>query len=364
MDDVDADAWDRIAGDAGFYLSHRWLRHEEDSTTATARYVLVTDTNARLVAATPVYLVESELNPGYRPHEQLTGVAEAKPLVVAGARRGYHNSPLLDSELAPEDRADCLRLLVQTVEELVHAYEAEQAWWLYVRDEVAAELKAATGAEVAHLQKLDAAIALPGADFDSYLRSLPSKRRVVISRERRRFCEAGYEVRRLKLSECWQETGGLLAELQGKYGHSAAPEPMRRLLRAQAEGLGDTGTVIGCFLGEHMVGFSLCYEFAGTCWIRATGFDYDRLHGAAEYFSLVFYEPIQDAYRSQGLRRLHLGTSSSRAKALRGAQLSPLWAIPNNRGYGGAPAPVVSANRRLAGTWEAELGHYAPVITI
>ncbi|SEM59904.1 hypothetical protein [Streptacidiphilus jiangxiensis] len=364
LDDVDATEWDRIAVDAGLYLSHRWLRHEENSPAVTARYVLLTGPTGRLLAATPVYRVHNELNAGYRPHERLAGVTEAARLVIAGARRGYRNAPLLDPSLTQGERTTCLRLLGDCVSGVADGFGADQAWWLYVQDEVVEELRGATGVATAHLQKLDAAIDLPGDDFEAYLAALPRKRRSVVRTEERRFAEAGYELRQLPLSACWSQAGELLARLQDKYGHAPDPEPLRRLLREQAAGLGDTGTVRACYVDDdRMVGFSLAYDFAGTTWIRAAGFDYPRLLGAQEYFSLAFYQPIRDAYRDGRVRRVHLGASSAQAKALRGARLTPLWAVPNSPTHQAEPAQVRSANQRLADSWRSELGSHAPELT-
>ncbi|WP_063838187.1 peptidogalycan biosysnthesis protein [Saccharothrix sp. ST-888] len=361
LDDVAESEWDRLAAgaEAGFYLSHRWLRNEENSATATAGYILITDDASRLVGAAPVYLVREEPNAGYRPHEALAGVRPADRLLIAGARRGYLNAPLLDPGLDAGTREECLRLLVAGVAQAARELRADQAWWLYVHDGAVAELAAATGSRVPQLQGLDAAIQLPGSSFEDYLGTFPVRRRYAIRKELNSFQAAGYELRQLKLSECWSEAGDLLAQLQGKYGHPADPEPLKQLLRRQADGLRDSGTVLSCFRDDRMVGFALIYDFAGTTWLRATGFDYDRLVGAAEYFALSCYQPIEHAYRSTDLRRMHLGKGTAEAKARRGAQLSPLWAVPNDDSYADADA-VVAANHRLADAWQAELGQRAP----
>ncbi|WP_052441278.1 peptidogalycan biosysnthesis protein [Streptacidiphilus anmyonensis] len=362
LDDVPAAAWDRLAAvaEAGFYLSHRWLRHEEDSVTATAGYVLVTDEASRLVGAAPVYLVHQEPNAGYRPDQVLTGVRPADRLLIAGARRGYRNAPLLHPDLDTAAREDCLRLLVDAVAQVAREWEADQAWWLYVHDDVAAALATATGARVPQLQGTDAAVSLPGNGFDDYLGAFPARRQYAIRKELSSFGAAAYDLRRLKLSQCWSQAGDLLAQLQGKYGHPAEPEPLRQLLRRQADGLADSGTVLGCFRDDRMVGFALTYDFAGTVWLRATGFDYDRLAGAAEYFALSCYQPIEHAYRSSNLRRMHLGKGTAQAKSRRGARLSPLWAVPNDPSHAADDDVVVAANHRLAETWRAELGDHAP----
>ncbi|MBT2395805.1 GNAT family N-acetyltransferase [Streptomyces sp. ISL-100] len=323
---VPREEWDALAGSVGLYLSHRWLTAQESDPTAQPRYALVHDDAGRLVAATPLYVVHCEPNALYRVAELVPGAAPERRVVVAGARRGYLNAPLLHPSLAAGERRRCLELLLEAARTLGARHEA-QPWWLYVKDSAAKELADVCGTDPVHLQQ-DAAIPLPGSSFDDYLGTLPSKRRVVIRRERRAFQEAGYEVRELRLSECADRAGELLAGLQDRHGHGSEPAAMAGLLRQQADGMGDSGTVLGCFLGGTMVGFSLFYRFGGTVWVRALGFDYPRLRGAQEYFSLAYYLPIEHAYRS-GETELHLGMDSIRAKTLRGAEVSPLWAIAN-----------------------------------
>jgi hypothetical protein len=110
--------------------------------------------------------------------------------------------------------------------------------------------------------------------------------------------EAGYELRTLRLSECADSAGALLAQLQQRHGHAADPGVMDRLLRDQADGMADGGVVLAAYADGRMVAFSLSYRRAGTVWLRATGYDYDyaRLGGAHEYFNLVSYLPLEDAY--------------------------------------------------------------------
>ncbi|MEU3827551.1 GNAT family N-acetyltransferase [Streptomyces sp. NPDC029080] len=326
--EVSAAEWDALAAPAGLYLSHRWLAAQQHDPTARVRYALVHD-GGHLVAAAPLYLIDTEPNALYRVHDLVPGRTPARTL-LAGARRGYLNAPLLHHRLTPGRRREALNSLLTAAASLAEAHRA-QSWWLYVTDSAAAELADACGTEPVRLAD-DARIPLPGGTFDDYLAALPSKRRVAVRRERRAFAEAGYEVRTLRLSECADTAGALLARLQERYGHSADPDAMARLLRDQADGMADGGVVLAAYADGRMAGFSLYYHHADTLWLRATGYDYDRLRGAHEYFNLVCYLPIEDAY-ARGATALHLGMDSLRAKTLRGAVTAPLWAIE------GAPPP-------------------------
>lgn len=320
--DIPAAEWDALASPAGLYLSHQWLAAQQQDPTAEVHYAVVHD-GGHLIAAVPLYVVDTEPNSLYRVHEIVPGRTPART-VLAGARRGYLNAPLLHPRLAPARRREALSHLVTAAGSLASA-RAAQPWWLYVTDTEAAELAAACGTRPVRLSQ-DARIPLPGSTFDDYLAGLPSKRRVSIRRERRAFAEAGYELRTLRLSECAGTAGALLAQLQERHGHSADPAAMAGLLRDQAAGMADTGTVLAAYADDRMVAFSLYYRHAGTVWLRATGYDYARLRAAHEYFNLVYYLPIEAAY-AHCATALHLGMESLHAKTLRGAVTSSLWAV-------------------------------------
>ncbi|MBW5481338.1 GNAT family N-acetyltransferase [Streptomyces bambusae] len=320
--DVPADRWDALSAQAGFYLSHRWLSAQQHDPTARVRYALVHD-EGRLIAAAPLYVVDTEPNDLYRVHEIVPGRAPGRT-VLAGARRGYLNAPLLHPRLTPDRRREALGRLVAASRSLAAAEQA-QPWWLYVTDAAAAELADVCNAVPVQLNQ-DARIPLPGSTFDDYLAGLPSKRRVTIRRERRAFAEAGYELRTLRLSECADAAGALAAQLQGRHGHPADPGFMAALLREQAEGMADTGIVHAAYAENRMIAFSLFYLHADTVWIRSTGYEYAQLRGAHEYFNLVYYLPIEYAY-AHGATALHLGMESLRAKTFRGAVTSALWAV-------------------------------------
>ncbi|MEV8016109.1 GNAT family N-acetyltransferase [Streptomyces sp. NPDC086554] len=320
--DVPAASWDALAAPVGLYLSHQWLAAQQQDPTALVRYALVHD-DGQLIAAAPLYVVDNEPNDLYRVHELVPGRAPTRTL-FAGARRGYLNAPLLHPRLTPDRRSEALSRLVAAAGSLA-ADQKAQPWWLYVTDAAAAELADACGTKPVQLNQ-DARIPLAGSTFDDYLAGLPSKRRVTIRRERRAFAEAGYELRTLRLSECADAAGALAAQLQERHGHPADPAFMTRLLREQADGMADSGIVCAAYAEGRMVAFSLFYRYADTVWLRSTGYDYARLGGAHEYFNLVYYLPIEHAY-AHGATALHLGMESLRAKTLRGAVASPLWAI-------------------------------------
>ncbi|GAA0286150.1 hypothetical protein GCM10010302_25540 [Streptomyces polychromogenes] len=305
----------------------QWPAAQQHDPTALVRYALVHD-EGRLVAAAPLYVVDTEPNDLYRVHEVVPG-QEPGRVVLAGSRRGYVNAPLLHPRLAPPRRGEALGRLVAAARSLAEAGRA-RPWWLYVTDAAAAELADACGAAPVRLNE-EARIPLPGGSFEDYLAGLPRARRTCVRRERRAFAEAGYELRTLRLSECADEAGALAAQLQARHHHPVDPGFMAALLREQAEGMAGTGVVHAAYAEGRMAAFSLFSLHAGAVWLRSTGYDYDRLRGA--------HLPIEYAY-AHGATAVHLGMESLRAKTLRGGVTSALWAVAG--GVPPGPAQTVT----------------------
>lgn len=313
--------WDRLARHASVYLSHRWLAGEENDPTATASYALVRDDDGTLAAAAPLYLVHDEPNAYYEPPHLPPGTR--KPRVIAGARRGYNNAPLTDPHLPEDLDAQCLALLRETARDHAGRHGTTH-WWPYLTESATRRLAPLYGTP-AHRVEDDATIPLPGAGFDDYLASLPSKRRVAIRHERAAFGAAGLDVRHERLADCYEDAGRLLAALQRSHGHGDDTAAMTSLLRRQADAMGEQARVVATYEGSLMTGFCLYYHHGGTTWLRAVGLDPERPAPFA-YFALTYYAPIEAAYR-HGATALHAGMKAIEAKRLRGARVSGLYAL-------------------------------------
>ncbi|QOV33834.1 N-acetyltransferase [Streptomyces ferrugineus] len=313
--------WDRLARHASVYLSHRWLAGEESDPTATASYALVRDEADTLVAAAPLYLVHDEPNAYYRPTH--LAPATARPRVLAGARRGYHNTPLTDPRLPDDLAAQCLTLLREAARDHAERHGTTH-WWPYLT-ESATHMLAPLYATPPHRMEDDATIPLPGAGFDDYLASLPSKRRVAIRHERAAFAAAGLDIRHQPLIDCYEDAGRLLAALQRSHGHADDAAAMTHVLERQAVAMGEQARVVAAHAGPRMTGFCLYYHQGGTTWLRAVGIDPEHPAPFA-YFALTYYAPIEDAYR-RGSTALHAGMKAVEAKRRRGARISGLYAL-------------------------------------
>lgn len=173
LHDLPAAEWEHLARPAGLYLSHRWLVGEESDATATAAYALVRDRGGTLLAGAPLYLVRDEPNDRYRPETVLP--PHLRPRVIAGARRGYHNTPLTRPGLAPADRDACLVLLRDTARRFAAGHGTTH-WWPYLTARAATRLAPLYPGPPLHLED-DALIPLPGTGFDDYVAALPARRR-------------------------------------------------------------------------------------------------------------------------------------------------------------------------------------------
>ncbi|MFE3580937.1 peptidogalycan biosysnthesis protein [Streptomyces vinaceus] len=333
--EVPAAEWEHLARPAGLYLSHRWLAGEEEDPTATCAYALVRDPDGALLAAAPLHLVRDEPNDGYRPETVLP--PHLRPRVIAGARRGYHNTPLTAPGLNPGRRDACLALLQGAVRAFADRHGTTH-WWPYLTTAAAARLAPLYPDPALHLED-DALIPLPGTGIDDYISSLPSQRRVGIRRERRLFAAAGPVVRRQVLADCFEEAAVLLAGHQQDHGHDRdGIGPMTALLKRQAAAMGSEARVVAAYDGHRMTGFCLYYHYGTTTWIRAVALDRD--HPTPHlYFNLMYYLPVEDAY-AHGTTALHAGMTTIEAKRRRGARVSGLYALVDRHpaAPGGAPA--------------------------
>ncbi|GHH43725.1 GNAT family N-acetyltransferase [Streptomyces candidus] len=319
---VPAAEWEHLARPASFYLSHRWLSGEEEDPTATCAYALVRDHEGSLLAAAPLYLVRDEPNDYYQPGTVLP--EHLRPRVIAGARRGYHNTPLTAPDLGAGQRDACLILLRNAARHFSHRHHTTH-WWPYLTTPATTQLAPFYPEQPVCLED-DALIPLPGTGIDDYIASLPSQRRVGIRRERRAFAAAGLDVRHQVLADCFHDTGVLLAGHQEKHGHDRdGIDAMTALLKRQASAMGSAARVVAAYAGQRMIGVCLYYHYGATTWIRAVAVD--RQHPAPHlYFNLMYYLPIEDAY-AHGATALHAGMTAIEAKRRRGATVSSLYAV-------------------------------------
>jgi uncharacterized protein len=346
LEEVERTRWDAVVGNRSFYLSHDWLTAQDRGQPVNARYMLAT-LAGRLVGVLPSYVVDRETNDSYRTDRLLGGRWPGR-YVIAGARRAYTNDLLIAANLKPSDHQRVGDALLAALRARVERERTNGALFPYLGTAATERLLGLCSDTRPLLTSAEAVLDVPADGLDGYVRSLPGKRRTAVRRERRCFLEAGYRATMESAAQHWSMLVDPFVQLQRRYGHEADHEYGRRVLRRQAEALAEHAYILGAWRDEDptLVAGVLLYLWRDTLYVRLAGFDYPRLNkGGFEYFNLCCYEPIRIAAQ-RGLRQLHLGRESLRAKVLRGARLRPLWCLH-------LPADPRDERDRDAATWNA-----------
>jgi predicted N-acyltransferase len=324
---VEPRAWDSLCGTT-LYSSHAWL--EAFAEPEVEQTLVTVEDGGRLLGGLPLFLLPgANENPRYDLFE-LAGEGARRawyPQLLAGSRSGYSNGIPVAPELDADERERVVDELVAEV--AARAGEAGSAGFLYLdRPDAEAVSRRLDRPHALLLSGGGARLRVAWPDWESYLASLPSARRITFRRERRGFVEAGLTVRVEKLPGREGELAPLLASLRRKHGvWGSTVEACAAYLRACAAGeLGPRSVVFLCELGGRTVGFCLAYVFRDTLFVRSAGFDYPCCPGRWEYFNVTFYEPIAYA-ATHGLAWIDYGTEALRAKRLRGSTLRTLWSV-------------------------------------
>ncbi|WP_329030889.1 MULTISPECIES: peptidogalycan biosysnthesis protein [unclassified Streptomyces] len=323
---LDTEEWDRLAGDH-FYSTSDWLRFCTAETGTPGDAVVVDDDAGR--CAVPVrelsglpawstYRWNDHLSEAGLPHLRSEGL-------LVGSSEGFQTHVLRSGDHSP----DRLTRLVGRLREAggTRAERSCVAMYLTTRD--VRELREAGVTAAPVLLDADAWIPVPEDGWDAWLETFPRKRRRNIRNEEKTFRESGLRISHLALADCWHTLGTPAASTLAKYGHSTTPETEMVSMRRAVDVLGDKARVAVCHRpgdAEHPVGFCIYYESADKILIRWVGFDNDRLSGLEEYFNVLFYTQVRRA-PDRRTRWIHAGATTQAAKALRGAELRPLWML-------------------------------------
>jgi uncharacterized protein len=323
-----ADAqWDELAG-SRFYSSAFWLRLSALEPGGLSGGVHV-DLPGGGRAAVPVAAVTDAPNPHLRWHDLLAARGLPSPPaqgVLVGQRRGYL------AHLLATPGADPVRVaaeLLSAVRSVRPPTAAPARVGLYLTTPDVLALREAGVRTMPVALATDAWLEIPPGGWDAWLESLGSRHRLRrVRSEVRRFSRAGYSVVHRTLNQAYADVGRLAARTEQRYGIPADADRYIEAFRIHGEAAGDRAEVLLCAVGdEPPVGCCMYFRDGDTVYLRAVGFDYERLRDAAEYFNLTYYVPAQ----LPGVRWLHAGISTPYGKALRGAELRPLWLLDLTR---------------------------------
>jgi predicted N-acyltransferase len=326
-------AWDAVAVAGPLQQSYGYLRTVEVVPGVVARYATATDPDGRLLGALPLYLPGSVAG----PNPPVTSLLRHLPLgeesppawrsaVYAGAAHGFRNAPLVAADLAAPDRQRVLSALLDAAEAVRERTGAGAVLHRHLLDGTEEILTGAVPGAVALVQDAEAVLELPGAGWDDYLAGMGSRRRSDVRRDGATFASAGLTTSYGRLGDHWRAVAELSAQVFQRYGRvDAGAERQARYRHIVAHWSADLDVLL-VHRDERLVGFSLVVPWGEDLYVLDYGLDYARAGDHAEYFHLVYYEPIRLAYRLN-LRRVQLGRGSMRAKTLRGAQARPLWTV-------------------------------------
>lgn len=325
---VDPAEWDGLQSAAGFYTSHTWLLGDEADPAAEVSYLTIRDGNGALIGALPCYRPRVTGNERYNLRALLgrADVPRSRALVLAGARSGYRCDVLVSDRLTPADASVVRTRLLREAAERA-GRDDRQAVMLYLPANAYCQLAADVGGRGVPVGA-DATISLPGGSFADWLGELPRKKRWSIRREVEAYDASGWRTEVVPLGTVINEVVPLLAALQHKHGALGDPRALTRLLARQEQAFGERAIVFAGRRDGKLGAFTLVYRHADGLDIRMAGQDYDLAPEASyAYFNVMYYAPIRHAYAT-GAAAVHLGVGSLRAKVLRGARLTSLWALP------------------------------------
>jgi uncharacterized protein len=324
-----AEEWDELARDR-FYSSAFWLRLCAMEAGGAAGGLHV-DLPGGGRAAVPVIAVGDDPHPNCRWADMLAARGLPSPPgrgMLVGQLRGYLAHLLGPEHADPAAVAARLLAEVRAARPPVSA-DAMARVGLYLTTPDVLALREAGVRAMPVLLGTDAWMEIPPGGWEAWLESLGSSHRVRrILSEVRRFERAGYRVEQRTLGEAYADVARLAFQVEQRYGRARSIDPYLEGFRLQGTFAGPRAQVLLCSYDDGPpVGCCLYYRDGDTIYLRAAGFDYARLRGAAEYFNMAYYVPA----RLPGVRWLHAGTATPDGKALRGARLRPLWLLDLSR---------------------------------
>jgi hypothetical protein len=313
--------WDELAG-GNFYSTASWLDFCATEHAASVEAAVVVS-NGTAEVAVPLFGGADLVGSPYDWNAQLA--KRSLPTLAAGGylvgpREGYQTQ-ILRANAQPSPGA-----VAQLLAEIRTRVADKACVAMYMSTEDVRLFRAAGATAVPVLLECDAWLPVPDGGFDAWFAGLSKKRKYSVRHEIDAFTAAGYEIKHIPLRECAAAIAPLAVITEAKYGYVATVEEDLASLGNHERCLGEAAMVALCLLDKDPVGFCLYYVWQDTIFVRWVGFDYPRLRGAFEYFNLMYYEQLRWAAQ-QGVRWIHTGLKATKAKALRGAVIRPLWLL-------------------------------------
>lgn len=318
--------WSAVAQQEDVHTSWHWMHavHRMPGADGT-RYVLVQD-DAGLVAAAPLWLVNTSVSSSHLPPTSPSRAEVARRRVMlVGTRAGYTAAWHVARELEPAQRVAVSRLMLERIAEQTFHDGCDETWVLYATDDTARLLAEAGATQPALACAPVAEIDLAGLSYEQWCDAAPTRQRQTLRRERRLFERSALTLVRDAMLDHAADVSQLLARQHAKFGRAASPVAMAGYLGALVESFAERAQVLSLRDESGLRAFSLLLASSGSMDVRVYGAD--SLPAAeAAYYRLTVHEPIQQALL-RGIGRLTLGPGTYGSKVRHGARLSARWAI-------------------------------------
>lgn len=327
------------------------LGHSQQARGGTTRYRVVHG-NDRLLGFVPVYHLPAPFHSSVDPTVVFAAEYGTQPAThgtLVGSPGRFRNFTVLADGLDGPARRAAVRLLLFGEEgppvsgrgsSFMLLPQLSEAQWQDYRGVVGADAPA----HVDH----DAVLDVSWTDFESYVRTLPSKYRAGVRRERQEFLASDAVLEECDIKDVYQEIAPLLCEVEAKHGERLRREQAMWFLYSIAQSMGPAGRVLVLRERDEAVAFCVFWrygtELVNRVWGCRTAPSGTGHH--LTYVNLSVYELVTRAAR-YGSRTLRLGTGSPRPKKSRGATLVPLRTVlladpPHTR----TPATQEAGSRR------------------
>lgn len=332
--------WDRLATPRATTLSARWIKLAESRYGGKMQTFALTDENDRIeVALCGAVVHEPGVNRRMDPYRILVGEAVDDGLLADGphpwhGRRTVDVYPCLhlmfpNYETAPvgcrTGDAAAITTFLDGLVEYARSWRLRSLVATYLRPDCDTFLDGmrSAGWTVATLtQRCDLKIHWP--DFDGYLASLPSRRRVKVRRELRELGEKKVELTERRIGPEEPELVTLRCQLTEKYSGRADPGKEAALLdRVRTYFEPNNLLVFEARRGGTLLGFTLFVRDGAHWTALLTGTDYTSPVSQLSYFATCFYQPAARA-PTLGIKAIAYGFGAWQAKRLRGCHLGPV----------------------------------------
>lgn len=332
---LDAAAWEAMAGNVDVALSHAGIRLAEQTAGVEMRYIVATAEDGSWVGGLPVALATSDsrwvlgrpdallerarrdnepVPPSVLDHFGESPSALLPSLLVGGRHMG--NSGMLLAETAPVGTAAALLAAAEDIALQLGAHSTSAVFVSEGDKPFADALKTAGYAPFGTNRY--SSMTLPSGGFDGWLATFPKKKRWKIRDERRRISSAGFRSETILMADAdLGRLADLETQLLRKYGHEWAPEHSVSTFERIVSVFGDDASVSVVEHGGEVAGFVILLRLGSRWSARQVGFDYEAQGDLPLYFETLFYGPVESA-QLHGVDRIDYGLGSEEAKVSRG----------------------------------------------